>query len=337
MKKILVINVNWVGDAIFSAPVFKALKKTYPDATISCLAVPRIKEILESNPFIDQIIPYDERGTHGSPWAKFILISQLRREKFDVAFLLHRSLTRALLVYLSGIPRRVGYDTKGRALLLTHHVKPLNGITHRSDYYLNVVESFGIKVEDRSCELVVPPLVQEEVHHLLKQHGIRPEDFLVVVHPGGNWDLKRWSTANFAELIRRIRTEFQAKVILTGTAQEITLVQDIASLSKVESVILAGQTTLKILAAIMQRADLVISADSGPLHLANCVGTSVIALFGPTRPEVTGPRGKGQLMVLQKDVGCNREPCYNLECPDNICMRSLTVDEVVHAVQQIRN
>ena len=337
MNKILVVNVNWMGDVIFSVPVFKALKKAYPQATISCLAVPRVKEILESNSYVDEIIIYDEEGHHRSPWAKFKLISQLRAEKFDIAFLLHRSWTRALLVFLSGIPQRVGYDTKGRGLFLTHKVKPIPGQVHRSDHYLRVVESYGIKVEDHSCDLVVSAEMQKEMKRILMEQGIGSDDFLVVVHFAGNWDLKRWPKENFAKLIERLHKDMAAKVVLPGSAKEIELAKEIVDLSQVKPVILAGQTSLKLLAALLRRADLVISADSGPLHLANSVGTDVIGLFGPTRPEVTGLRGRGKAVYLQKDVGCNKEPCYNLDCPDNICMRAIKVDEVINGIKQIRH
>src|SRR4051812_6816771 len=114
MKRILVVNVNWLGDVIFSSPVFKAIKENYPQAHVACLAVPRVHEILESISGIDEIITYDERGRHRNPLAKIDLILDLKRRQFDTAFLLHGSLTRALLVYLAGIPQRVGYGTKSR-------------------------------------------------------------------------------------------------------------------------------------------------------------------------------------------------------------------------------
>jgi len=135
MDRILVVNVNWLGDVIFSSPVFRALKDAYPNARISCLAVPRVREVLESIPFVDEIIVYDEEGWHWNPLAKLKLIFELRQKRFDAAFLLHRSLTRALLVYLAGIPRRVGYDAKNRGRFLTHVVEPLDGTVHRSDHY----------------------------------------------------------------------------------------------------------------------------------------------------------------------------------------------------------
>src|SRR3989338_10510672 len=107
MNNILVVNVNWVGDVIFSLPIFTALKKAYPNAKVSCLAVPRVKEALEGSSSIDEIIVYEEEGAHRTPFGKLKFIGELRRRKFDAAFLLHRSLTRALIVFLAGIPKRV--------------------------------------------------------------------------------------------------------------------------------------------------------------------------------------------------------------------------------------
>src|SRR3989338_3603140 len=207
MKNILVFNVNWLGDVIFSSPVFRALKEAYPQARIICLAVPRVKEILESIPFIDEIIIYDEKGQHASLTAKLGLIYSLRKKKIDIAFLLHRSLTRALFVFLAGIPRRVGYDTKGRGFFLTHKVKPLAGEAHRSDHYLHVIESYGISVRDRRTQLNVTSQSKEEVAGMLTAENVRPEDEIVVINPGGNWDLKRWPVENFAKLADHLMNE----------------------------------------------------------------------------------------------------------------------------------
>lgn len=337
MDKILVINVNWLGDVIFSSPVFKSLKEAYPQARISCLAVPRVREVLESIPFIDEIIVYDEKGRHRNPLAKLKLILDLRRRHFDIAFLLHRSLTRALLVYLAGISRRVGYDEKGRGRFLTHKVRPLAGQAHRSDYYLNIIESYGVPVQDRRCQLAVSPDVQKDVDGILKSKGIQKEDYVAVVNPGGNWDLKRWAGENFSLLVGRLTDDFNAKVVLSGAAGDVALAESISLPLKKKPVILAGTTNLKQLTALMKRANLVVSADSGPLHLANGVGTATVGVFGPTRPEVTGPRGPGRAYVIQHDVGCNRKACYFLQCPDNVCMQSIIVEDVLEGVRQIQN
>ena len=283
MERILIVNVNRVGDVIFSSPIFKALKEAYPKARISCLAVPRVKEVLESIPGIDEIIVYDEEGKHRNPMAKLKLIVQLYRKRFDIAFLLHRSLTRALLVYFAGIPQRVGYDIKNRGKFLTHKVDFLDDEVHRSDHYLNVIESFGVPVDDRRCQLQASLSVEKDMENILRSKGIDENDFLVVVNPGGNWDLKRWPSENFSRLINIISNESDAKIVISGAYKDTALVKKMNNLGFQDAVDLTGQTDLKQLMALMKRADIVVSGDSGPLHLANSVGSDVIGIYGPTK------------------------------------------------------
>lgn len=327
--KILVVNVNWLGDVVFSLPVFKALKRAYPDSEISCLAVGRVREALEHSPLVDRIILFDEHGRHKSILGKLRLALQLREEKFDAAFLIHRSFFRALLVFLAGIPRRAGYRNKGREIFLTEAFTPPDeDSVHRSDYYSGVAEMAGIPVVDRICDLVVKEPAAAEIKALLEREGIGPDEFLTVLNPGGNWDLKRWPQENWVQLLQKIRNETGSKMVITGAAKDQDLAAQIIRRAGDGAVNLAGKTNLTQLIALMQRADIVISADSGPSHLASGVGTEMIVLFGPTRPELTGPRGKKEPVILQKDVGCNRAPCFHLACPDNICMKAVGVQEV---------
>jgi heptosyltransferase-2 len=333
MNNILVVNVNWLGDAVFSIPVFKALKKAYPQARITCLCVPRVREVLEYCPYVDRIITYDEKGKHRFPWRKWKLIGYLRKERFDMAFLLHRSVSRALMVYLSGIPVRIGYS-KCKALL-THPVVMQADDCHRCDYYLRVLEYYGIKVDDRLCELTLKSKDIETLDAKLSKAGITLKEKFVVLNAGGNWDLKRWGRDAFVQLARRIDQEFGFKVVFSGSAKDKEYAQQIARATLGRSIVLAGETTLGESLALYKRAVAVISADSGPLHLANSVGGDVIGIFGPTRSEITGPRGRGRCQVLFKNVGCNKAPCYHLSCTNNICMQSVTVDDVCKAFQKI--
>lgn len=334
MQKILVVNVNWLGDIIFSTPVFKALKKRYPGARVSCLAVPRVKEILECVPGVDEVIVYDEKGRDRGLFAKTRLIARLKQEKFDAAFLLHGSWTRALLVYLAGIPVRVGH-TRKKGRFLTHGAPFPGEEKHKSDVYLSVIEAFGVPVPDRACELSVSEQAKEEIVSILANEGIGAQEKFVVVHTSGNWGLKRWPKENWAGLIRRLSGELKIKVVISEGPAEIEWAEEVARLSAVKPVVLAGKTDLKQLVALLARADLVISADSGPLHIASCVNHNVIGIFGPTMPATTGPRGKARAVIFHKDVGCNRASCYYLACPDNICMKAVTVDEVFEKVKSL--
>lgn len=339
MKKILVVNVNWLGDVIFSSPVFRALRQHYPDAHIACMAVPRVKEILECIDGIDEIIEYDEEVRHNGLLAKLKFIGLLKRKRFDEAFFLSRSFSRVLLTALAKIPRRIGYENKNRGKFLTHVVDIPSADVHRSDYYLNVVRSYGIKISDGTTFLNVPAKEERETQGMLEASGIDPVDYTIAINPGGNWDLKRWPAENFSRLIDLLNNNINIKLLLTGSEKDTELVNRICSSlrSSPKPIILTGKMTLKQLLALMKKINIFISADSGPLHMASSVGCASIGVFGPTRPELTGPRGKKESIILQKDVGCNKRACYYLECQDNTCMQAVTAEDIYASVRQIQN
>ncbi len=339
MKNLLVVNVNWLGDVIFSSPVFRALRKSYPDARISCLAVPRVREILESIQEIDDIIIYDEDGRDRNLLSKFRMVGRLRRENFDAVFLLSKSRSRASMMKLAGIPVRVGYENKNRGRLLSHIAAGDVNSMHRSDYYLGVIEAFGVAVEDRSTILEAREEDCHTVQQMLSDQGRDPSKKLIALNPGGNWDLKRWPAENFARLAERLSTDKELQLVFTGADKDRPLVEDIFRTASFESkpIKLTGQMTLKQLTALMTCLDVFVTADSGPLHMATSVGCPTVSVFGPTRPEITGPRGTGQNVTLQKDVGCNRRACYHLECRNNICMQAVTVENVYEAIKSIQD
>jgi lipopolysaccharide heptosyltransferase II len=338
MKKILVVSVNWLGDAVFSTPVYRALKTAYPGVRVCVLAVPRVKEVLELCPDVDEVIVYDENGKAKGVFGKIGAGLALRGMRFDAAFILRRSLSRTLVVWLAGIPVRSGFFRNSWKWLLTHPVDDQGcDRIHRSDVYLRGIEAFGVKVRDRSSRLHVGRDVCELLATKLRAKGLTGDERIVVLNTGGNWDLKQWPKENFAALATRLTRELGFTVVLPGGALDLVRVTSIAKDSGVDPVVLAGETDIRELAALFKRAHMVVSADSGPLHLANAVGANVVALFGPTRPEITGPQGQGRIKVLSRDVGCNRAPCYYLECPDNRCMKALTVDDVFQTFKVLKD
>jgi lipopolysaccharide heptosyltransferase II len=285
---------------------------------------------------VDEIIIFDEKGKHLriAPRIKFIL--ELRRKRFDAVFLFHRSLTRTLITFFAGIPQRVGYTNLKRGFLLTKRIPlPPKDTIHRSDNFSQIVEAFGIRVDDSHYEFFISDKSRSFIRDFLKKEGISDTDFLVVINPGANWDLKRWPRENFAELSDRLVEYFNAKIVISGAEKDLSLATDISNMMKAKPIIVAGKTTFKQLGALMERANLVISADSGPMHLAAAVGKNLIALFGPTDPKITGPRGRANTIVIQKDVGC-KIPCYELDCKDNLCMKAISVEDVLLEVRKIR-
>ncbi|MBI5144515.1 MAG: lipopolysaccharide heptosyltransferase II [Candidatus Omnitrophica bacterium] len=326
-KKILIVNVNWVGDVLFSTPFIRAVREAYPKSHIACLLHPRCLEVLEGSPRINELIIYDEEGAHKGLIGKLKLIASLRRKNFDVAFILHRSFTKALIARLAGIKERIGYPTKNRAILLTKTVEEPIDEPHKVEYFLNVARRTGITPRDRSYEFFIRDSDESYIKDLLKSYGVADKDLLIVLCPGGNWDMKRWPAANFARLADILAERFGAKIAIVGAKKDIGLAESIKGMMKVPPIIMCGRTTLKELGALLKRADLAIANDTGPMHIAVAMKTRVIALFGPTSPAITGPYGSGKYRVIYKDTGCEI-PCYDVTCSDNRCMQAITVEDV---------
>ncbi len=335
MKRILIVNVNWRGDVLFSTPFIRAIREKYPDSFIASLVVPRCAAILEHNPCLNEVIIFDEQKRHRGLLGKLKIVWLLRGKHFDTAFLLHRSLTRTLICWASGIKQRIGYHTKKRAIFLTEAVTPSIEQQHKVEYFLDLARHCGIEAKNKDYEFFSTPQDKIYIDALFQKHGLRESEFIVVVNPGGNWQLKRWPKENFAKLTNSLMEKYQAKVIISGAKEDLGLASDIASLMPKKPVILCAKTTLGQLAALMGRVSLVISNDSVPLHIAVSQKAKIIALFGPTSAKITGPYGQGNYLIIQKDVGC-QIPCYNLDCSDNRCMKAITVEDVLGAVEKIK-
>ena len=205
---------------------------------------------------------------------------------------------------------------------------------HRVDYFLNIAQSCGIEAQGRDYEFFPCPKDRDYIQDLLEDCAVKKDEFLVVINPGGNWELKRWPRENFAQLSDQLIQRYQARVIITGALKDMPLARDIAARMKHKPLIFCGKTSLGQLAALMARVDLVIANDSGPMHIAVSQGAKVIALFGPTSVEITGPCGQGQSVVIQKDVHCLL-PCYKLDCRRNRCMEAISVEEVLRAAERL--
>lgn len=333
-KRILIVNVNWVGDVLFSTPFIRAVRESYPKSYIACLLHPRCIEMLEGNPCLDEVIIYDEEGTHKSLLGKLRLISFLRKRHFDAAFLLHRSFTKALIARLAGVKELIGYPTKNRLMLLTKAIEEPSEEIHKVEYFLNLARAAGMKIKNNSYEFFIKESDRDFIKEALRKSGVNDKDLLIAICPGGNWDPKRWPKENFAKLADILIERFGAKVVITGARKDVKLAEDIKGMMKNSPIIMCGATTLKQLGALLERANLVIANDTGPMHIAVAMKAKVIALFGPTSPEITGPYGSGNYRVIFKNDLCE-VPCYDVTCSANRCMAAITVENVLQEVNNM--
>ncbi|MDD5347753.1 MAG: glycosyltransferase family 9 protein, partial [Candidatus Omnitrophica bacterium] len=193
----------------------------------------------------------------------------------------------------------------------------------------------GLQVVARSLEFFVKQEDIKRVEDFLSGHHIREDDFIVGINPGGNWGPKRWPRENFAALADRIADIYRAKIIITGGGADEALAREIGSRMKTKPVIACGTLSLKQFAVLASISNLFITADSGPMHIANAVSCRrIIALFGPTDPALTGPFPPDRVTIVRKEIGC-RLPCYKVDCADNRCMKAISVEDVVAAVRKV--
>jgi lipopolysaccharide heptosyltransferase II len=333
-KRILIFNVNWLGDVLFSTAVIRNIRNNFPDSYVACIIPSRCYQVLKGNPHLDEIIIFDQKDRHKGIFAQLEFVRALKAKNFDTVFLLHRSFTRTLICRLAGIANRFGYTNRKRAFLLTQKILlPKKDSLHRIDYYLNIIEKAGLKVEDRYLEFFFDQEDTKSVETFLESNGIWKSDFLAVINPAGNWALKRWPKEYWAALADRLIRDFAAKVVITGSASDKALALDIQSLMQEKALIACAALKLKELGALSRRSDLFITADTGPLHIANASGAkNIIALFGPTSVQITGPYPQKNVIILQKDTGCVI-PCYQLRCKDNRCMKAITVEDVIAKIK----
>lgn len=332
VHRIVVRSPNWIGDAVMCEPAVSAVGRLFPHAELTLLAKPAVAELFKGHPAVSDVLVYEDRGQHEGLTGKWRLARAMRRGRFDLAILFQNAFEAALLAFLAGIPRRYGYATDGRRLLLSDPV-PRPGkqaVAHQVEYYLGMLRPLGCE------ERAVPPrlaLFREEetaMARRLAQSGITGSELLIGLNPGSTYGgAKRWLPERFAETADRLAGQYDARVLIVGARGEEPLAQAIAGRIKAKTVVLSGKTSVRDLMAAVKRCAVFITNDTGPMHIAAAFGVPVVAVFGPTDWRTTAPFGTGHALVRQP-VDCS--PCLLRECPiDHRCMTRVSVDEVYQA------
>jgi heptosyltransferase-2 len=335
IHRILIRAANWVGDAVMSTPMIRAVRRDFPRTEVHILAKPWVAPVFEHSPDVDRIIPYDARGRHASVRGILRLCGELRAVGFDLAVLVQNAFEAALIARLSGIPRRLGYDTDGRALLLTHPVPMTRRLKrrHQIDYYLGILEGAGLGTAGRETTLVVSASERVRAARILKKAGAACTDGIIGLNPGAAFGgAKRWPPERFAELGRRLRSRCAPRpVVIFGGPGEAALGHAIRREIGGGCINLAGRTTLREAIALIDRCRLFITNDSGLMHVADALKIPLIAVFGPTNHTTTSPSAPLS-RVVREPMPCS--PCMKPECPIDApkehhrCMRAVTVERV---------
>lgn len=325
-------------------PALRGLRKLFPDAQIALLVKPAVADLFAGHPALTRVLTYDTKGRHAGLSGKWALAGQLRRQGFDLAVLFQNAFEAAFLTFLAGVPRRYGYTTDGRSLLLSDPVAAPDRRTlvHQVRYYWDLLKPLGLTGDPFAPELVVFPEEERAMAKRFAQGGLTASDVVVGINPGSTYGgAKRWLPERFAEVTERLSStirksrEQQVSVVIFGAKGEERLAQEIAASLSSRSLVLSGATTIRELMAGVKRCAILLTNDTGPMHIASAFQVPVVAIFGPTDWRTTSPFGSAHAIVRQP-VDC--APCLLRECPiDHRCMTRVTVDQVYEAaVKQVR-
>ncbi|MCB9504367.1 MAG: glycosyltransferase family 9 protein, partial [Deferribacteres bacterium] len=301
-KKILLIQTAFIGDAILTSPLIRALRHYFPDAQIDLVANPDTVSIFHHNPYIDHVYPLIKKPFISKIINFFKLLWKLRHEKYDCALSAQRHMTSSNLMFFAGIPRRIGHK---RQKLLTDPIDH-GGLMHRTEFYLSLMKAFTQEKFDRQTELFwlekEENVAKEFISSLREQ-----QHFLLGIAPGSVWYTKRWPKEYFVELIDLLSTE-HVHIVLIGGPGEVDLCNEIEKeVSNKKVLNSAGGHSITGSAAIINKLDLMLVNDSAPLHIANAVQTDVVAIFGPTVRRYGFYPFRDNDTMLEIDLNCR--PC----------------------------
>jgi len=337
-KRILVIRLDRLGDVILSTPVLQALRQQFPHAHIAMMVRPACEDIVRGNPYLNDVIVYDKDGKHHNAWKTIRFARKLRQQDFDTALVLHPSNRSHWIPYLAGIPTRIGYHRKWARLLtrrLPHHKQ--EGEQHEAAYTLDMLRVFGITPPMPRPRVPLHSHAVQRVDALLAEASVESSDPLVAIHPSASCVSKRWMPERFAQVADRLVMEQGVRICLVAGQADTVFAQQVLRAMRQPALDYSGRLTVAELAALLHRCRLLISNDSGPVHVAAAVGTPVVDIFGRNQrglsPKRWGPLGEGHV-ILHKEVGC--VTCLAHDCDiEFLCLTSLQADEVYHAAAAV--
>ncbi|GMB01276.1 lipopolysaccharide heptosyltransferase II [Pelosinus sp. IPA-1] len=335
-KNILIVKLSAIGDVIHALPVSYALKQTYPDARITWVVEKPAYDLLTNNPYIDEIIIFDKpkfKSLTGLLSNGYKFSQQLKARNFDLAIDLQGLFKSAAISYLSGAPQRLVYcnarelsDKIGQPICGDHQ----HG--HIVDRYLDVASYLGCKIDNVIFPVNIIELEARKAENIANHAGLKLENPYVVLASGTNWPSKCWPITHFAQLADKLYDNNIIPVIIGGPNDQL-LAEEIISKAKIPPIDLTGKTSLKQLAYIIKKSKAFVGGDTGPMHLAVAVGTSVVTMFGPTDPKRNGPYGEKHKVLLAPH-SC--QGCWQRKCPKNVdCLSEITVCQVIDKLQEI--
>jgi len=337
MKRILIVRTDRIGDVVLSTPVIKAVRDAYTDSFIAMMVSPGTRDIVEGNPYLNDVIIFDKKRFGGILGA-LRFSKRLRDKNFDTALVLHPVKRVHIILWLAGIKKRVGLDKKWGFLLTDRlpHAKQ-SGQKHEIDYNLEIASAIGAGTGERAMFVPIRPVSKLRIDAILEENHLNDDDGFVVIHPGASCPSKRWPAKRFAATADAIIEKFHKKIIVVTGDNDKMFGREVSDAMENEALDLSGDLSVGDLSALLEKALLLVSNDSGPVHMAVALRVPVVAIFGRNQPGLSsrrwGPTGKGDI-ILHKDMGCS--PCLAHTCREGFkCLMAIEPEEVVEAVGEL--
>ncbi|MDZ7371873.1 MAG: lipopolysaccharide heptosyltransferase II [candidate division KSB1 bacterium] len=330
IRSIVIVQTAFLGDVILTTPLIRAAQELFPLADVDVVAIPQTADILRNNPFIRTLYTFDKRADKRKAFMR--AVQWLRKQKYDLGFAPHRSMTTAQLLLLGKVERRIGFAGNAASWLYTDRIyfdveKP------QVKRYLDLLKPLTSRNFSHQTEVFFDAAVKSKVNAMLELYRT---PYKIAVAPGSVWPTKRWPAEKYVELLRRLERH-PITFIFIGSAEERDYCQKIINLSGVGNAVnLAGSCSLTEAAAAIASCDLLIANDNGAMHMANAVKTDVFAFFGPTVPRFGFAPFRENDRIFQVDLDCR--PCSThggKSCPKGHfkCMRDIRPIDVVRAVE----
>lgn len=347
LKNILVVRLGAMGDIVHVIPAVKNLRTAFPAAHIAWLVEDKHKDLVEGLSEIDEVVVFPRKRWQSRlkyPHKYFKIISEmrmflkkLRDKKYDIALDFHGNFKSGLLTYLSNARTRVGFS-KGYCkefnfIFSNFRITPQQKKMHRVDKYLNLLHGLGIEARYQRPIFSIPDADRLYIDNFIRQSHLNQKP-IAIIHPGTSMfgKYKRWPAKNYACLADRLIQELGYSVIFTWGVQEYEIVEEIISLMHCHATIACKTSSVRQLIGLLQHARLFIGGDTGPTHLASCIGIPTIAIFGPKDPVVYAPYDENA-QVIKKDIPCS--PCEKRSCDHVTCITAVVPEDVFNAVNAV--
>lgn len=364
VKRVLIIRLSSIGDVTHALPIAAALKDSFPHLELTWLVEEMSADIVAGSPCLDEVLVIPrarwKQGRLKSPkvWGEYLsFLRDLRRRRFDVTLDLQGYAKSALFALATGAPYRLGWrQMRDASYLVSRPLPTRNESVHRVEWFLDVSHALGAQGNPVRFPLHIPDDSRQRIDRLLTDQGVFPERNYAVLNPSSGSPTRRWALENYAALARALAERFALNTVLVGSAKDRPLCERVCTLAQEAGwpqqpgicppVDLAGQTNLKELAAVLNRATVHVCGDTGSAHIAAALGRPVIALYGPTDPTYAGPWGQSENVLARREFcvpGCGVRQCLASSGSEDPtmnggsvakCLAEITVEQVLAKVEQ---